>query len=159
MWKQLYGAKRSFLPSPKYLIFLTGFRNSHFRGRDGINELCPPLPLLNLTSAVHCRVCKILVPGHVISNLLQAGGPLTTCQRFSGIPVWIKIIISQHHLVAMKLCRTARSIFIFFITVGGWLGKNELGADMDVACRVIILACHLFKKPDLYIHNIGTAYT
>jgi hypothetical protein len=71
----------------------------------------------------------------------------------------IKIIISQPLLVAMKLCRTARSILIFFVTGQGWLVKKEFGADMDVVLHVIILIYHFVTSPDLYIHNIGTAYT
>jgi hypothetical protein len=71
----------------------------------------------------------------------------------------IKIIISQPLFVAMKLCRTARPIRIFFVTGQSWLVKKEFGADMDVAFHVIILVYHFFTSPDLYIHNIGTAYT
>ena len=116
-------------------------------------KYCPPGPLLNLTPAVHCKVCKILVPSHIISNLLQAGGPLATSQRFTGIPVWIKMISSQHHLVKMKLRRTASSICIFFLSGQGWLGKKGTWSrDMDVAR----LFSHVTCSPNLtYIFIIS----
>jgi hypothetical protein len=131
----------------------------------------PSGPHLNLYRCFIAGSVKGLVQSHVLSNRVQACGPLTnhlpTPRRPPALNenYWLAASCGSNEI--MYSCQAYIYIYIYIYREReregereqGWSDKNALGAEMVVARHENFLALYVVASPDVQSHNIGIAYT